>query len=128
MVLPIKRFILSCPFEMMFPCAAIVSAHVDWCFDKRFGSKEYGTSANRDKLRQAHFFTRETPSSSDTLKFSLCADRHARINPEKLCVVPIGYALPGFASGGPQFRKTIAANLAAFASALACRNLNSLPR
>jgi hypothetical protein len=57
---------------------------VVWCFGKGFGSKPFelaGGCGNLldvdvwDKLRQPHFFARETRGTSDNMKFSPRANR-----------------------------------------------------
>jgi hypothetical protein len=72
----------------------------------------------RDKLRQSHFFAREGIETSGILKLSPRGNRHAPRS-EKYRVMPIGYVLLEICLRGPQFRETIVANLAAFASACA---------
>jgi hypothetical protein len=65
--------------------------------------------------------------SRSSAKFGYCENLAARQspsasiqkNPEKYHVIPIGYALLEMCFRGPQFKKRVAANLAAFASASA---------
>jgi hypothetical protein len=78
-------------------------------------------STLRDKLRHPYFFTREADVTSDIVDFSPRGNR-LRFNSQKCCVTPIGYVLLEICVRGPQFRKMIAVNLAAFTSASAWRN------
>jgi hypothetical protein len=74
-----------------------------------------------DKLRHPYFFTREADVTSGIVDFSPRGNR-LRLHPQKCRVTPIGYVLLEICVRGPQFRKMIAANLAAFTSASARRN------
>jgi hypothetical protein len=72
-------------------------------------------------VRHPYFFTREADVTSGIVDFSPRGNR-LRLDPQKCRVTPIGYVFLEICVRGPQFRKMIAANLAAFTSASACRN------
>jgi hypothetical protein len=83
-------------------------------------------------LRLPYFFTREADVTSGIVDFSPRGNG-LRLDSQKCRLMPIGYVLLEICVRGPQFRKMIAVNLAAFTSASASpvggvRNLNSLPR